>query len=225
MSSLIKPRPFEDAPTGAPFLDARKEWDSRFGAVHQTVRTWRLVAYILMGALVISIGGIVFLGTRAKVAAYYVRVDDNLKTEAIPVKESAFKPKESEIKYFVDLFVKRFRTVSPDPFLQKENVGQGYFFTSGKAKLQYQEKAKAPNSALDPVTVEIKSIVRASEESFQVRWIETTYGQDGNRKEEVPYTGFFTYVVIPPQEESQLRVNPLGLYIRAMDITQDFKSK
>jgi type IV secretion system protein VirB5 len=63
-------------------------------------------------------------------------------------------------------------------------------------------------------------VVRASETSFQARWLEKTYQQGaltGVRR----FTGLFTIVQETPRSTEALRTNPLGIYIHSLNWGED----
>jgi type IV secretion system protein VirB5 len=78
------------------------------------------------------------------------------------------------------------------------------------------------------VTVELSSVVRASDNSFQVRWNERRY-VNGTAAGLERWTAVISIVLQPPRSEEKLRRNPLGIYVnglswsRELDTTQGAK--
>ena len=64
------------------------------------------------------------------------------------------------------------------------------------------------------------SVVRASDRSFQVKWTESAY-ERGNLATTQHWTGILSVVVRPPASAETLRKNPLGLYVDAIDWSQE----
>lgn len=64
------------------------------------------------------------------------------------------------------------------------------------------------------------SIVRASDRSFQVEWTETEYDR-GSLAGTSRWTAILSVVVRPPSSAETLRKNPLGLYVDAIDWSQE----
>lgn len=73
------------------------------------------------------------------------------------------------------------------------------------------------------VTVEVTSVVRASDASFQVRWIErsTVSGLPGGVER---WTAIVTVVLQPPRNAERLRKNPLGIYVHGLDWSRELGS-
>ncbi|MBO6635944.1 MAG: conjugal transfer protein TrbF, partial [Parvibaculum sp.] len=69
-------------------------------------------------------------------------------------------------------------------------------------------------------TVDVVSVVRVSEDSFQARWLEKTY-ENGALTGVKRFTGLFTIVYSPPRDAETLRANPLGLYIHSLNWGED----
>jgi type IV secretory pathway TrbF-like protein len=63
--------------------------------------------------------------------------------------------------------------------------------------------------------------VPLSKDTYQVRWEETTYSKEGVSTGAKVMTGAFTLEIVPPTDEKQLRVNPLGLFIRQFSWSKD----
>jgi type IV secretion system protein TrbF len=70
------------------------------------------------------------------------------------------------------------------------------------------------------ITVEVTSVVRASDASFQVRWLERVF-DNGTPKESRAMTGLFSTVLSPPRSADVIRKNPLGIYIHAFNWAPD----
>src|SRR3546814_18437095 len=66
------------------------------------------------------------------------------------------------------------------------------------------------------VSVQVTSVVRASDRSFQVKWTETAYerGTDAGTSR---WTAILTIVIKPPNDADTLRRNTLGVYVAAVD--------
>ena len=70
-------------------------------------------------------------------------------------------------------------------------------------------------------TVEISSILQKAADTFQVRWVETTYSS-GIRRSHDEYTGLFQVKLMPPRDESDSFKNPIGVYITNFTWSREF---
>ena len=73
------------------------------------------------------------------------------------------------------------------------------------------------------VAVEVTSVVRASDSSFQVRWIERSYAR-GSLAATERWTAILSIVIQPPRTEERLRRNPLGIYINGLSWSKELGS-
>jgi type IV secretory pathway TrbF-like protein len=73
------------------------------------------------------------------------------------------------------------------------------------------------------VSVQVTSVVRASDRSFQVKWTETVY-ERGSQAGTSHWTAMVTVVVKPPTSAETLRKNPLGLYVDAIDWSRELET-
>ena len=64
------------------------------------------------------------------------------------------------------------------------------------------------------MSVEVISVVRASNRTFAIRWIETTY-ENGLQIAADRFTGVVEIVFEPPRTAEALLANPLGIYVHS----------
>ena len=64
--------------------------------------------------------------------------------------------------------------------------------------------------------------MRASDTSFQVKWIETAY-ERGAPAGIAHWTAILTLVMAPPSSADELRKNPLGIYVDAIDWSRELE--
>jgi len=66
------------------------------------------------------------------------------------------------------------------------------------------------------VSVQVTSVVRASDSSFQVKWVEQIYEHDALAKTE-RWTAIVSVITQQPNTAEVLRKNPLGLYVNGLN--------
>ncbi|HGJ9495366.1 TPA: VirB8/TrbF family protein, partial [Neisseria gonorrhoeae] len=65
------------------------------------------------------------------------------------------------------------------------------------------------------VSVEIKSVLKQSDNSWQVDWVETTRAHDGKLLQPPQnMRALLNIYYVPPTTEQQIIVNPIGMFIR-----------
>ena len=70
------------------------------------------------------------------------------------------------------------------------------------------------------VAVDVSSVIRASDDSFRVAWIERHYVDDALAATE-RWTAILTIVVKTPTDADRLKKNPLGVYVHALNWSKD----
>ena len=63
-------------------------------------------------------------------------------------------------------------------------------------------------------------MVRASNDSFEIRWKESTYENGAVAKTE-RFTGVVSVIFKSPSNAETLRKNPLGLYVHSLNWSRD----
>jgi type IV secretion system protein VirB5 len=119
------------------------------------------------------------------------------------------------------------RSLPLDPIILRRNWLEAYDYATGRAAATLNDFARQH----DPfklvgertVSVEVTSVVRASPDSFQVKWTEQLF-RDGALERTERWTGLFSFSVSPPTSADALRKNPIGLFIRGLDWSRELNS-
>ena len=73
------------------------------------------------------------------------------------------------------------------------------------------------------VSVQVTSVVRASDTSFQVKWTESQF-ERGSLAGTSRWTAILTIQQRPPRSADTLRRNPLGIYVDAIDWSRELEA-
>jgi type IV secretion system protein VirB5 len=207
-----------------PFQRAGQLWDERIGSARVQARNWRWMAF---GSLALSAGlgsGLIWRSLESRVVPYVVEVDRLGEPRAIAPAEAGFTPSDAQIAWHLAHFIENVRTVSLDPVLMRKAWLQAYDMTTrrGAQFLSSYARAADPFAAAGErtVSVQVTSVVRASDRSFQVKWTETVFarGAEAGRSR---WTAILTLVSRAPRDADTLRKNPLGLYVDAIDWSRE----
>jgi len=207
-----------------PFQKAAQRWDERIGSARIQARNWRLLAF---GSLILSLGlasVLIFAGGAGTIVPYVVEIGPNGEARAAGPAGKAYSPTDAQIAYHLAGFVENVRSLSIDPIVVRQNWLAAYDFVSGRAAVTLGDHAREndPFSRIgkETIAVQIVSIVRATESSFQVRWIERNY-EGGAARETRRMTGLFSIVVKTPHTPELIAKNPLGIYVHAFNWTPE----
>ena len=113
-------------------------------------------------------------------------------------------------------------TTRPPP--PGEIDGTHYHFVSPEAGTQLTAYARANDPfakvGQEAVNIEVVSVLPRTPHTYQVQWRETVYDQ-GGRGDTSNWTGLFTTTQRQPQNEAELRANPLGLLITSFQWSRE----
>lgn len=207
-----------------PYQRAAQVWDERIGSARVQARNWRLVA---LGGLALSTGlavGLVWQSMQSRVVPFVVAVDRLGEPRALQPADKDYQPTDPQIAWHLAHFITDVRTVSLDPVLMRANWLSAYDFVTPRGARFLGDYARAADPFAQvgtrTVSVQVTSVVRASDRSFQVKWIESVF-ERGNLAGTSHWTAMITVVVRPPASAETLRKNPLGLYVDAIDWSQE----
>ena len=207
-----------------PYQKAGQVWDERIGSARVQAKNWRLMA---LGCLALSFatsGALIWRSLQSTVTPYIVEVDETGAAKAVGPATEPYTPSDAQIAHHLAAFISDVRSVSTDPVVVRENWLRAYEFVTAQAATTLSAEAEANDPFADvgrrSRTVEVVSVVRVSDKSFQARWIEKSYEQ-GALREAKRFTGMFSIVTQPPRDAARLRTNPLGLYIASLSWAED----
>jgi len=213
-------------PPETPYQRAGQLWDERIGSARVQARNWRLMAYGCLGITAATSGGLLWQSLQSRVVPYVVEVDRLGEARAVTPAEASYQPTDPQIAWFLSRFITDVRSVSLDPVLMKRDWLNAYDFTTkrGAIFLSDYERAADPFGHVGErtVSVQVTSVVRASDRSFQLKWIETVY-ERGSSAGTSHWTAILTVAIKPPSTTETLRKNPLGLYVDAIDWSRELE--
>ena len=202
-----------------PYRQAGQLWDERIGSARIQAANWRLMAF---GCLTLSLGlagGMVWQSMQSRVTPYVVEVDKFGEVRAVGPAIEAYRPNDAQIAWYLARFVTDVRSLSIDPVLVRQNWLEAYDFATDRAAIFLNDFARTndPFAAIGSrsVTVQVTSVVRASDTSFQVKWSEQIFDHDNLARTE-RWTAILSIVTRTPRTAESLRKNPLGLYVNGI---------
>lgn len=207
-----------------PYQRAGQLWDERIGSARAQARNWRLMAF---GGLFLTTGlsaGLVWQSMQSRVVPYVVEVDNLGEARAVALVATDYRPTDPQIAWHLGRFIANIRGKSLDPVMMRENWLSAYDFVTSRGSIFLGEYARSAQPFADigdkTVSVQVTSVVRASDTSFQVKWIENAF-ERGSLAGTSRWTAILTVQVKPPKNADTLRKNPLGLYVDAIDWSRE----
>ena len=210
-----------------PYQRAGQLWDERIGSARAQAKNWRLMAFGGMFLTTGLSGALVWQSMQSRVVPYVVEVDALGQAQAVAPAAKDYRPTDPQIAWFLGRFITGVRARSLDPVLMRENWLSAYDFATERASLFLGEYARTSNPFADvgrkTVSVQVTSVVRASDTSFQVKWTEQQY-ERGSLASTSRWTAMLTVKIKPPRLADVLRKNPLGLYVDAIDWSRELET-
>lgn len=207
-----------------PYQRAGQVWDERIGSARVQARNWRLMAF---AGLFLSAGlssGLLWQSMQSRVVPYVVEVDRLGEPRALAPAEAEYQPTDPQVAWHLSRFVSNIRSVSLDPVLMRANWLSAYDFATERGAIFLGEYARTADPFAQvgtrTVSVQVTSVVRASDRSFQVKWTESVY-ERGSLASTSHWTAILTIVMRAPDSAETLRRNPLGLYVDAVDWSRE----
>ncbi len=214
------------------YVEARREWDERYADLVLGKRNWQLAAAGSLAVALILAGGIVWLATRSRYIPYVVEVDKLGYALTIPQPLTATVMPDVMARMERDeiaAFIRDARSVSSDPQVEQQQLNALLAHARGAADRFLDAYYHADGFTHNPfklaekqtVTVQIDSILRLSEHSYQVRWTETARDLNGViLGAPTHWEAQLQTERIPPPSSDTIVSNPLGLYVTQISWTQ-----
>ena len=210
-----------------PYQRAAQVWDDRMGSARVQAKNWRLTALVALGLCAALSAAYVWRSTQSMVTPYVIELDSSGEVRTVSATVANYEPSDAQIAYQLAGFIKNVRSVSIDPIVVRENWLEAYNYTTDKASLTLNDYARDNDPFSDvgkrSVSIDIASIVRSSDDSFDVRWRETTF-LSGVRQRQDTYTAVLSIIIDPPRDEATLHRNPLGVYVHGINWSRDLLS-
>ena len=209
----------------SPFARARQEWDDRMGSCLVRARNWRAMAFASIALSLVLCVSLTWSVNRLEILPIYVPIDDLGKPGRLQRLNTDYKVEDSWVAYAVRQLVERVRSIPTDHVVLRNNWDDAYKFLARDAVAQMSEYS----SSLDvfnggrPIarSVEVSHVLKRSDSTLQVNWIEKTY-RDGREDKKAKFTGLFTFTLRQPSTEQEAFDNPIGVFITNFSWSEEF---
>lgn len=207
-----------------PYQRAAQIWDDRIGSSRVQAKNWRLVALGGLGLAFVLSGALAWQSAQSRIVPYVVQVDKFGAVQAVGPAVQNYVPTDAEIAWYLGRFITDVRSLSLDPVVVRRNWLEAYDYATDRGATFLNEFARAndPFKVIGErtVSVQVSSVVRMSDKSFQVKWNEQTFEQGALAKTE-RWTAILSVVTKTPTTAEVLKKNPLGLYVNAVNWSRE----
>lgn len=212
------------SPSANPYLEARREWDERYGDALSRAHHWRLAAFAALSLAGVAVLGVAYVGSQSKIKPYVVAIDRMGDPIAMAQPVTGGAVAQRIIAAQVASWLWEARTVVPGTAAQKALLARVYAMLGERAAgiMNRWYQAHAPFSADGgTVNVQITSVLPVSPDTWQVNWTETVFQNGETRSTSVWKAEITTGRDVKLADTPQARLfNPLGIYIRNITWTR-----
>ena len=167
---------------------------------------------------------LVWQAERGSVVPWVVQVDKLGEAQAVAAAVADYRPSDPQIAWHLARFIENVRSIPSDPIIVRQNWLKAYDFVTDKGALALNDYARAndPFAKIGQIqiSVDVSSVIRASEDSFRIAWTERRY-ENASLASTERWTAILGIVVQPPRDAERLRKNPLGLFIHAINWSKE----
>jgi len=210
-----------------PYLNARREWDERYGGLISRARNWQLIAAGSLAVAVVAVVGIAFIGSQSKIQPFVV-VTDQLGSPVAVARPAPVAKADFDKRLMVAqlaAFIKDVRSMLPDAVAQQVTLNRVYAMAGRDVAGFLNEffKDNSPFSVDGSVTrVEISSVIPQGGETYQVSWVETK-ARPGATAVAEHWKAVVTVGVDAKLAENQKVAlwNPFGIYVKSISWTKE----
>lgn len=208
----------------APYLNARREWDERYGDALSRAHSWRIAALSAIGVAGLSVVSVGYIGTQSKIRPFVVAIDTMGSPVAIAKPTGGSAVSQRIIIAQLANWIWNARTVLSDPAAQKVLIDNVYALSSAETGRYLNEyyTAHSPFSGDGTVThINITSVLPISSDTYQITWLESR-AQPGKASASESWKANITVGIDSKlAEKPQVAiVNPLGIFIKSITWTQ-----
>jgi type IV secretion system protein TrbF len=210
-----------------PYQRAGQVWDDRIGGARLQASNWRIVALGSLGLAIVLAGSNVWMASTSRITPYVVEVNQLGEARALAAASANYRPTDAQIAWHLGRFIANVRSLSTDSVVVRQNWLQAYDFTTDKGASFLNDYARANDPFAKvgdrTVSVQITSVVQATDSTYQVKWTEQAYSQ-GALEGTSHWTAMVTAVFQTPRTAEALRKNPLGIYVNSMAWSEEINS-
>jgi len=204
----------------SPYINARREWNERYGGYVAQANNWRIAALGSMTVALVATAGLVWISGQHKVVPYAIEFNQHGEVIRVARADLAARPNMQQMQAALRSWIIGARTVYVDRRAQESIISTTYAMTMPDSAAYttlatyHRENDPYTRSARETVEIVVHAVVPVSEETWQIEWTETIKQRSGKVASAKQWQGTFTVAILPPTDERQVMINPLGNYVK-----------
>mgnify|MGYP000861942590 CR=1 FL=1 len=178
----------------------------------------------------ILIFALIYFSLRSDYLPYVIEVDNQTKkllNSTVLQKNNNELPEETA-NYFLGRFILDTRSISLDPKLYESNLKEASYFLTPATQQKLKSIIEAENNYLKiqnktTVNATVKTINKIPNQtnSYQIRWEESQYRNNGELEFTNYYVGIFSIDRVSVKNEEMVKINPFGIIIKDFNISRE----
>ncbi|MDR2865340.1 MAG: type IV secretion system protein [Spirochaetaceae bacterium] len=225
MASLHKNTTYKPLAVNNPFDAQDKMYGDLLAVAEKDKKKWRTISYILLLFVAASICGLFYAVNLQKTVPVLVNVMPHGEAQYLgEVRQSGeIAIPEAAIQFQIRMFLTYLRTIPFDADILFRDITKCYDMVSSicERKMTAELRAASPFPLVGSTkrAIQIETILKLTNGSYQVDWIENTTAQGASTPNKVRMRGIFTIKLLTPTEKN-IQTNPLGIYVDNYDMTR-----
>jgi len=202
-----------------PYIEARKEFNDRYGDLARGKRNWQIAALFLVVTVCVLGTALSVVAMQHQVQPYILEVDEHGAYRGVGAMPSAT-PDELMVKRHLQEWVRHARMVVSDYRAQDQYLELAYASVQGQARTALSEWHEShpakERSRTETVLVQPKEPFVLTDTTYQLRWTEVSYNRVGTSRS-TEHDAIVEVGIVPPNNDAELARNPLGIRIVHLD--------
>lgn len=212
-----------------PYLCARKNWNSHVGSIMSEKIMWQVISIIALLITFYSVSGIISIGSESKYIPYIVEKD--ITTGSVSAGGVVYPSKLTSADKVIfqaaaSDYIFHSRMVTADAAMQRKSIFKVYSmltdldpaFSQMNEWMRLEGKTPFDRATKELVSVEIKSALPQTGDTWQIEWIETVRDRQGSLIGS-PMTmralvSLYQAEIKSKRTLEEINNNPLNIYVR-----------
>lgn len=174
-----------------PYLNARRSWNGHVMGIMSNAQIWQAVGLICLLIAMGAVGGITHIGSQSKIVPMVFQQDASANLISVTKLDRVPDAVVTDYQTAVTNFITNTRMVTPDVALQKKAVLAAYAYLAPQDPATMKtneylngkpERNPFKRAENETVSIEMRSALPLTKETWQVDWIETVRTRDGQLK-------------------------------------------
>lgn len=202
-----------------PYLDARREWQERYGSYIKRESAWRLVATVAVCTSLLLGIGLYKVKADQRVLTYVVEVDAHGDVTNTRRVDAGAKPNEKHIRAQVVEWLTGARTVYVDAKAIRHANDRTYGSTlpasaANRALDQFfSSDSPYARAAKETVDVAVRSAMPLTDDTWRIEWDETIRQRSGKLVSTKSWQATVNVTIATPTTPEQVLANPFGVFV------------